>query len=219
MNWGDSNGKKWEDYDTIKCPNGTVIDMQKLLDDQNRAKAALIHVMPWIGGLISKLKFVYTFRIKTQATDGIHLFVNPQFTANLNFTEKTFVLAHEVMHNLLNHLRRGKGHDPQKSNIAADYVCNITLADIKPFDFNLIKGIGGFIDKKYDNWGYEAIYKEIIHRRSQYLYPLFGQPFQNILVAKRIILNVYLPYHTYNGQVVAMFYIDAELIDGFIEEL
>ena len=38
-----SSGKKWEDMDTITCPDGQVIDMQKLLDDQQRAKAALVH--------------------------------------------------------------------------------------------------------------------------------------------------------------------------------
>lgn len=161
MNWGDSNGKKWEDYDTIVCPDGTIIDMQKLLDDQNRAKAALIHVMPWVGGFVSKLNFVYTFKVKTQATDGVYLFINPQFTANLSFTEKTFLLAHEIMHCVFNHMRRGKGHDPYKSNVAADYECNITLSNIKPFDFNLIKNIGGFIDKKYQGWGYESIYNDV----------------------------------------------------------
>lgn len=158
MNWGDSNGKKWEDYDTIVCPDGQEIDMQKLIDDQYRAKAALTHTLPWVSGLISKLRFVYTFKVQTQATDGYNLFVNPQFTYNLDFTGKVFVMAHEVMHNLLNHLRRGKGHDPQKSNIAADYECNITLADIKPFNEKMIKDLGAYIDKKYKGMGYEAIY-------------------------------------------------------------
>ena len=32
----DGKGKRWEDYDTIKCPNGQVIDMNKLLDEQQR---------------------------------------------------------------------------------------------------------------------------------------------------------------------------------------
>lgn len=161
MNWGDSNGKKWEDYDTIVCPDGQEIDMQKLIDDQYRAKAALTHTLPWVSGLISKLRFVYTFKIQTQATDGYNLFINPQFTYNLDFTGKVFVMAHEVMHNLLNHLRRGKGHDPQKSNIAADYECNITLADIKPFNEKMIKDLGAYIDKKYKGMGYEAIYNMV----------------------------------------------------------
>ena len=30
----DSKGKKWEDYDTILCPDGEIIDMQKLLEEQ-----------------------------------------------------------------------------------------------------------------------------------------------------------------------------------------
>lgn len=161
-NWGDANGKKWEDYDTIKCPDGQIIDMQKLLDDQQRAKAALIHLEPALGGLVGKLRPVYTFRVSTQATDGVNLFVNPQFTYNLNLTEKTFVMAHEVMHCLLNHLRRGigKGHDPQKSNVAADYECNITLSDMGLFQYSTIENMKALIDKKYSGWGYEKIYDD-----------------------------------------------------------
>ena len=96
--------KKWEDYDTIKCPDGQIIDMRQLLADQENAKVALIRIMPWLGGFIGRLRFVYTFRVQTQATDGYNLFVNPQFTYNLNLLQKTFVLAHEVMHCLLNHM-------------------------------------------------------------------------------------------------------------------
>ena len=158
--WGDSNGKKWEDYDTITCPDGQVIDMQKLLDDQQRAKAALTHLEPSIGGLVGRLRPIYTFRVSTQATDGVNLFINPQFTYNLNLTEKTFVMAHEVMHCLLNHMRRGigAGHDPQKSNIAADYECNITLSNNGMFKYSTIEGLGALIDQKYSGWGYEKIY-------------------------------------------------------------
>lgn len=153
--------KKWEDYDTIECPDGQIIDMKKLLSEQQNAKVALARMMPWMGGFIGKLRFVYTFKVKTQATDGYNIFVNPQFTYNLNLLQKTFVLAHEIMHCVLNHLRRGKGHNQKKSNIAADYECNITLAGIKPFDFNMIKGMGAYIDKKYENIGYEEIYNSI----------------------------------------------------------
>lgn len=158
--WGDSNGKKWEDYDTIKCPDGQIIDMQKLLDDQQRAKAALIHLEPVFSGFVGKLRPIYTFRVSTQATDGVNLFINPQFTYNLSLTEKTFVMAHEVMHCLLNHLRRGKAHDPQKSNIAADYECNITLSDMGLFNYSTIENMKALIDQKYSGWGYEKIYAD-----------------------------------------------------------
>lgn len=152
--------KKWEDYDVLELPNGKKIDMLKLLDDQNRAKAILLHLAPVLGGFIGKLRFVYTFQVETQATDGYNILVNPEFTSELNITQKAFVMAHEIMHCLLNHLRRAKvaGHDPEKSNIAADYECNITLVDMDLFDINTIKEIGGLVDKKYSGWGYEAIY-------------------------------------------------------------
>ena len=159
----DSNGKRWEDYDTIVCPDGEVIDMQKLLEDQQRAGAALGHLLPSLGGFISKLRYIYTFRVPTQATDGYNIFINPQFTSHLDLTGKTFVLAHEIMHNLLNHLRRGNelGHDLKKSNIAADYEVNITLAeDLGLIKASSIKQLGALIDSKYHQWGYEKIYND-----------------------------------------------------------
>lgn len=152
--------KKWEDYDTIVCPDGQVIDMVKLLDDQQRARTALVHLEPTFGAFVNKLTPIYTFKVATQATDGKHVFINPQFTYNLNLTEKVFVLAHEIMHCLLNHLRRGKGHDQQRSNIAADYECNITLVEMGLLKFDTIKNLGAYIDNKYKNFGYEAIYDD-----------------------------------------------------------
>lgn len=154
----DKNGKRWEDYETIVCPDGQEINMETLMEDQARAKAALVHLAPMLGGFVSKLRFIYTFRVPTQATDGYNVFVNPQFTYNLDFTGKTFVMAHEIMHCLLNHMRRGKGHDSFKSNIAADYEVNVTLADIDLFKESTMKKLGAYIDMKYKGMGYEKIY-------------------------------------------------------------
>ena len=156
----DGNGKRWEDYDTIVCPDGQVIDMNKLLDDQHKAIAGLLHIMPFFSSFISKLRTIYTFRVATQATDGYNLFVNPQFTYNLDMTGKVFVLAHEIMHNVLNHMRRGKGHDPELSNIAADYEVNCWINDIGLIRSNTMQKIGALYDSKYSGWGYEKIYAD-----------------------------------------------------------
>lgn len=156
----DKNGKRWEDYDTIVCPDGQVINMVKLLDDQQRAKAALTHILPWMGGLINKLRPIYTFRIETQATDGYNLLINPQFTYNLDLTGKVFVMAHEIMHCLLNHMRRGKSHDHNRSNVAADYEVNATLVDLGLVKDSHIQKLDALLDHKYDGWGYEKIYDE-----------------------------------------------------------
>lgn len=165
--------KKWEDYDTIICPNGQEIDMQALLDDQERAKAALVHLCPFFGEFIGKLRPIYTFRIETQATDGKDHLINPQFTYNLDFSQKVFVLAHEIMHCVLNHMRRAKnlGITTKQANIAADYECNISLAKDAGTDGLGIISIAtmqktkAYVDKKYAGWGFERIYADC---KSQY---------------------------------------------------
>lgn len=156
----DRDGKKWEDYETIKCPDGQVIDMVKLLRDQDTAKAALLHIMPWFGEVISILRPVYTFRVKTQATDGVNLLINPQFTYNLTPTEKVFLYAHEIMHCMLNHMRRGADHDREKSNIAADHEVNLWIDDVGLISAATIKKLGGLFNEKYRGWGYERIYAD-----------------------------------------------------------
>lgn len=186
--FGDRNGKRWEDYDYIRVPvakggtytakggkdeygehnlpDGTkysVIDVGKLLDDQSRAQTVLTHIVPFFGSFTSMLRPVYTFQVETQATDGYNLFINPWFTWNMTLEEKVFVLAHEIMHCVLNHMRRGKAlhHDPEKSNIAADYECNDTLADeFKIVSPSVIKHLGALYNQKYDGWGYEKIYAD-----------------------------------------------------------
>lgn len=157
---------KWEDYDTILCPDGQRIDMQQLLDDQERAKAALIHLQPFFSEFISMLRPVYTFRIETQATDGKNLLINPQFTYNLSFSQKVFVLAHEIMHCVLNHMRRiqAKNLPMKRANVAADYECNITLSKERDcmglISIDTMKDTEAYVDKKYIGWGFEKIYDD-----------------------------------------------------------
>ena len=155
--------KRLEDYDVVVGPSGKKIDMAKLLDDQHRAMASLRHIAPHFGGLITSLQFVYTYKVDTQATDGFRVFVNPEFTDSLDHTGKVFVMAHELMHCLLNHLRRGKKIDAmnQKGNIAADYEVNQTLVDMGLFKTSTIEKLQGFIDSKWSKVSFETIYSKM----------------------------------------------------------
>ena len=154
--------KRWEDFDTILV-NNELINMNKVVEDVHRAQAAAVHLNPAIGSLIGKLQKVYTFRLKTWATDGVNLFINPYFTSKLNGTQLVFLYYHEILHNLLNHMRRAKarGDDHFKANIAADYECNITVSDMGMISYDTIKNMGAFIDKKFSGKGYESIYDEL----------------------------------------------------------
>lgn len=158
----DKNGKKWEDYKRIKCPDGEIIDMEKLLNEQEWAKAAVFQKCPIWGKFINELRFVYTFRVRTQATDGYNLLVNPQFTSHLSPAQKVFVMAHEIMHCLLEHMRRGSippySSDHNKANIAADYECNTTLVEMGVIKKSVVDETRGYYNKDYKEKSFEEIW-------------------------------------------------------------
>ena len=62
--------------------------------------------------------------VPTAATDGINLFVNPEFFLGLDADERVFLVLHEVMHNVYNHVTRRGFRDPKIWNKACDYVIN-----------------------------------------------------------------------------------------------
>ena len=83
------------------------------------------------------------FEVKTAATDGKHLLVNPKWFNALTLEERKFVLAHEVCHYMFQHITRAKGYGDRgvgpdlktfnfkKWNRAGDYIINRWLSDIK----------------------------------------------------------------------------------------
>ena len=156
-------GQRWEDVDFIELPDGGMIDMKKLIKDQRLAKAALNTRLPHIGILAEKLRFIYTFEVDTQATDGYNVFINPKFTNDLTIEGKMFVMAHELMHCLLNHVRRGKAINAMnmKGNIAADYEVNQTLVDLGLITEKFVKDLGGYIDKQWSRKPFEQIFYQM----------------------------------------------------------
>jgi predicted metal-dependent peptidase len=89
--------------------------------------------------LMDALKVQFTDSVETMATDGTNIFVNPAFAQSLTVDENLFVICHEVLHYILQHIPRGKlyqdrglgpdlkeySHD--KMNQAADYIINDIL--------------------------------------------------------------------------------------------
>ena len=146
-----------DEQEWVINPNtGNKIDMKKLLTEQRLAMIYVDSNFPFFSSLLRNLTWIYTFQVPTQATDGTRLLVNPEFTSKLSIKMKAFVMMHEVMHCALDHMQRGKGHNPEKSNIAADYEVNallkmdgvVTESDLKPYLY----------DSKYEGMSYEHIY-------------------------------------------------------------
>lgn len=66
----------------------------------------------------------------TMATDGYHIYANPEFCASLTLPELSFVLAHEVLHCVLGHVDRRKDRDHELWNFAIDYATNLMLVEL-----------------------------------------------------------------------------------------
>lgn len=91
------------------------------------SKLALVLNEPFFAHLMLQLKFVADPTIPTACTNGTHLKYNPAFVDSLSGPQNTFLICHEVLHCALGHVTRRGGRDPEKWNVAVDFVVNLIL--------------------------------------------------------------------------------------------
>ena len=96
-----------------------------------KAKTALILEHPFVGTIALNMPFVFDESVPTAATNGKLVVFNPEFVKGLTDEETKFLVAHEVMHPMLEHNYRRGERDAGKWNRAADYVINKLLTDEK----------------------------------------------------------------------------------------
>jgi predicted metal-dependent peptidase len=109
-----------------------------------KARIALISEQPFFGALALRLKMVEDNSIPTLAVDGQHVFYNAEFILGLSHSLVKSAVAHEVGHCVFEHIARRGDRDPQKWNMAGDYIINGTIKD------------AGF--ELGDGWLYNAAY-------------------------------------------------------------
>lgn len=130
------------------------------------ARTNLVLEQPFFGFLALRLEVVAATRIvsggksmpvKTMATDGVHLFYNPEFVDQLSMEQAEGIICHEVMHCAMGHPWRRDGRDQVKFNKACDYAINpiILSAGMKLTE-------GALVDQKFDNMHAEKIYGLIL---------------------------------------------------------
>lgn len=96
-------------------------------DNITKAKAQLILDHPFFASLLLGMTMAEDSSVPTMATDGESIRYNPEWTAGLKLNELTFVLAHEVMHCVFQHMTRRNHRDANRWNIAGDYIINDVL--------------------------------------------------------------------------------------------
>lgn len=85
-------------------------------------------------------EIIWTYAVPTAATDGVYVYINPDFWRSLPTDgQRAFLLAHEVSHIIFRHPQRGKAYrkrgffshdmkwDGHLYNVAGDYVINADL--------------------------------------------------------------------------------------------
>ena len=135
-------------------------EKSKIIEKLITARVGLLLRHPFFGNLATRMELVDASEwLSTLATDGRKFYYSNDFVAKLKPKEVEFGFAHEVLHNVFDHMGRREGRDPQLSNIAADYAVNQILVDERigtaPADIQI------FQDDKYRGKSYEQIYDEI----------------------------------------------------------
>ena len=138
----------------------TASEKAKILDKLITARVGLLLRHPFFGNLATRMKLIDASDwCPTLATDGRNFYYNNDFVYKLKPKEAEFGFAHEVLHNVFDHMGRRDHRDPVISNIAADYAANQILKD---------EGIGEvpswikiYQDNKYRGQSYEQIYEEL----------------------------------------------------------
>ena len=96
----------------------------------------------------------------TAATDGLKFYYNSRFIMMLKPKEVEFLVGHEVLHVVYDHMDRRGNRDPQMWNIADDYAVNADLKRHKVGQF--ITTVPCLYEQKYDGKAAEEIYDDLM---------------------------------------------------------
>ena len=130
------------------------------------ARVGLLLRHPFFGNMATRLRILAADDwLPTAAVDGRNLYFNTQFFNAMNNKEIEFVVAHEILHCVFDHLGRREDRHPMLYNIAADYkVNNLLVRDrigTKP------SIVDCFQDFKYDADTSEEIYDKLFEQAKQ----------------------------------------------------
>ena len=139
----------------------TVTDPQIDADAREKlvtARIALLLKAPFFGNLATRLTLTNADSwCPTAATDGRKFYYNSEFINELPPRQVEFLVGHEVLHCVYDHMGRRGDRDPKLWNIADDYCVNQDLLEQKIGD--MIPS--ALYDKKYKDQSAEEVYDDL----------------------------------------------------------
>lgn len=126
------------------------------------ARIGLLLKHSFFGNLATRLTLINADEwCSTAATDGLKFYYNSRFVMMLRPKEVEFLVGHEVLHVVYDHIGRRNERDPQLWNIANDYAVNADLKRHKVGDF--ITTVPCLFEPKYDGKSSEEIYDDLMN--------------------------------------------------------
>ena len=138
------------------------------------ARVGLLLRHPFFGNMATRMRVQNCDDwCPTAATDGRNLYYNTQFFNMLTNKQIEFVIAHEILHCVFDHIVRREDRDPRVYNIACDYLVNNLLVRDKIGE--RVDQIQIFQDFKYDGWSSEEVYDDIFEKYDEEELKALGQ--------------------------------------------
>ncbi len=138
------------------------------------ARVGLLLRHPFFGNMATRLKIMDgSDWCPTAATDGRHLYYNRDFFDKLTNKQVEFVVAHEILHNVFDHMQRVEGRDRFIWNAAADYSVNGQL--VRDRIGEVPPEIKIFHDTAHYGKSTEQIYDEIFEKMDEEQLKALGQ--------------------------------------------
>jgi len=152
-----TRSKKYENLLGPTDPKIDILARERLIS----ARVGLLLRHSFFGNLATRLKLTNADEwCGTAATDGLKFYYNSRFIMLLKPKEVEFLVGHEVLHVVYEHMDRRGNRDPQMWNIADDYAVN---ADLKRHNVGqFITSVPCLYEKKYDGKPAEEIYDDLM---------------------------------------------------------
>jgi predicted metal-dependent peptidase len=152
-----SRSKKFEN---LVGPTDSKIDYQAR-ERLVTARIGLLLRHSFFGNLATRMQLINAdLWCSTAATDGQKFYYNSRFIMMLKPKEVEFLVGHEVLHVVYDHMGRRDNRDPEIWNIADDYAVNADLKRHKVGQF--ITSVPCLYEQKYDGKAAEAIYDDLM---------------------------------------------------------
>jgi predicted metal-dependent peptidase len=122
------------------------------------ARIGLLLKAPFFGNLATRMQLVNADAwCATAATDGRRLYYNSEFVNKMPLKQVEFLVGHEVLHVVYDHMGRRDSRDPKLWNIADDYCVNADLEEQRIGERIPI----GLYNSKYRGQSAEEVYDDL----------------------------------------------------------